>query len=159
PDASPEATLQILLEEAKAQKVRNDTSMGSALAELSSKSKQACGAMGKVLADERSEFRWVLLGEMARLGFGRSFAHAVPLLVQRLRDKDEVMQEMAVRILGDMGPNAKEAIPELTRLAGGKEPLARVAAEALENIDVAAAARMQSRTRGSASKSRRHRLT
>ncbi|MCA9267856.1 MAG: HEAT repeat domain-containing protein, partial [Planctomycetales bacterium] len=109
----------------------------------------ALGAMGPLASDAApalveiynngTEFQrmlaiWALL--KVRPGHESVMKRAVPLMIQGLSNERPDVRLEAIRTLGEIGPAAAEALPELTKLASGSdEATQKAAAEAIAKIN------------------------
>ena len=73
--------------------------------------KDAVPILTKIIADKKSEARYLAIQALGRIGPGAS--DAVPALIDVLSEKDSPIPLFAVIALGQIGPAAKEAVPIL----------------------------------------------
>ena len=59
--------------------------------------------------------RWLMLAELEKNG--PHTKEMVPLVLKRISHESGIQHELAIRVLGRIGHEAEEAVPELTRLA------------------------------------------
>jgi HEAT repeat protein len=80
---------------------------------LGERSRPALLEIAKVATDKSSSVRARAMAALGATGDHRAVVH----LIQGLRDKDEVVKRESACGLGHLGPVAKEAIPEVSRVA------------------------------------------
>jgi len=96
--------------------------------------KSAVQPLAQVLAED--EYRAVQTNAAAALT--RIGAPAVPALIELLKHAREVVRMLAAGALGDMGPEARAALPALRKAGEDSSPDVREAAkEAIRNIESA----------------------
>ncbi len=107
-----------------------------ALGKFAAEPDDTVAALVKLLGDPNGDVRLAVGDALAKFG-----AKAVPTLLRALDDKDIAVRVGAIRALGGMGPDAKEAVPQLGRALlvndfkeFNKSGVSAAAAEALAKI-------------------------
>src|SRR5262249_49506989 len=95
----------------KSKDVAARKSAAKALADLGGESRPAVGALGDAMLDEDLQVR--LDAARALIGVGRP---AVPALLAVLKERDRNARKLAAQALGEIGPAARSAIPQLANL-------------------------------------------
>jgi hypothetical protein len=91
--------------------------------------------LAKDLKRPNREYRYVATLALRERGLG--IREALPVLIESLNDSYYLVRMGVVKTLGQLGPEAKAAVPALTRLLEetSDEPLRRALVHALQNIE------------------------
>lgn len=76
------------------------------------------------LADKKPEVRLATIGTLAKIGGAPAAAALMPCL----RDKTRAVRARAAEVMGDLGPLARDAVPDLIEILKEEYPTARAAA-------------------------------
>jgi len=109
------------------------TAAVQALRQIGPQARQAIPALIQTIRETRNRDRKLLLAcNGALLAMGQEI---VPSMIALLRDDDWEMRRGSAWILGRLGPDAREAVPALTRAIQDPHPaVRRKAAESLKKI-------------------------
>src|SRR5439155_25603336 len=92
-------------------------------------------AIGQRFEAANREYRYV--ATLALRERGLAAREALPVLIESLNDPYYLVRMGVVKTLGQLGSEAKPAVPALTRLLGetSDEPLRRALVHALQNVE------------------------
>jgi HEAT repeat protein len=101
-----------------------------ALGRIDPDPEQVAGPLAKALADKSEDVRHTAAGALAKLG-----APGAEALLKTLKSNDSAIRNLAIKTLGEIGPDAKVALPELKALLLDPDKgSAGVAADALAGL-------------------------
>lgn len=84
--------------------------------------------------DDDDDVRWQAAGVLAKIDSEGKLA--VPVLVQAMRDRNDLVRRFAATAIGEIGSKASEAIPVLVQATKDQDPLVRIAAaKAIWRVD------------------------
>jgi len=105
----------------------------NAVGKIGPEAKDAIPALIETIRQTRNHDKKILLGcNYALLAMGKEI---VPYMISLLKDDEWEMRRGAAWILGEVGPEAKDAVPALTEALNDSNPEVRTrAAEALKKV-------------------------
>jgi HEAT repeat protein len=113
--------------------IRRDAA--SALGECGAKAKSALSVLKKAAGDENATVRNAAALAIARIKTAQANHAAVRILLKGLKEKDAPARQDAARLLGQIGPEARSAIPALSHAVQDEsEEVRKAASDALTKI-------------------------